>query len=740
MVDERTVVVLAQLPREQRHALMAEAAAAGYELNQVDSLGAAVLALATHPPAAVLVDLDLEEAEELCQKVRTKRRTVDIAIFGLAREVTNDTFARALRRGVDDVSSLFAVGTLAKRLAALPASMSIPPTARGDAVVATHDETEFVIGRLLTYAGYDVEYARDPITLKQLASLERMRLVVTSESMGSVDEFIEPARRRGGAATWIVVADPEVVPSLERRLAKTPRVGIVSSADPFEHILFVSNELAATASDARRERRVLHGALVRFRSTPDGPAELGYSYNVSPRGLYVRTLAPPEPSEIHIEVQAPNSDALVRLQGRVIWRRGFAHLGTTTAPPGFGMEITGGSENDRTTWARGCTQLLVARRAPPKRNPPSQDGVRSDASADGVDDEESQKPRLSEIEELDSSLLDSILPNSIRMIEQARDNRDVQSPASPTASAVAAPQAPRLPRIGEGESSPDGAAPAASPEPEPRSRPKPAPHAEPEPSPASKQKPFREPPPEKELPPSATPGKPQRPDDGGTRASPATAVTARKRRSKASPRKKAGLSIAVGLTIGCILALLSVLGWRLMVSNKSIARSSPTRGAVSAPALDNVTSKGSSPPSIAAGESSAPAPAGRFDDAGPTGEHADADARADAESIETPEDATDVEATRVRDEPVNQEPTNEVSDVPEGELLYHEAYLVVESSIDARVYSNGIDVGPTNAKNKVRCGLRNVRLGDEPGKWRTDGYTVQIDCVKLNRIRLEPTR
>ena len=88
---------------------------------------------------------------------------------------------------------------------------------------------------------------------------------------------------------------------------------------------------------------------------------------------------------------------------------------------------------------------------------------------------------------------------------------------------------------------------------------------------------------------------------------------------------------------------------------------------------------------------------------------------------------------------MDQQPTSELSDVPEGELMHYEAYLFVESSASTRVYSNGIDVGPTNLTNKVRCGLRNVRLGDEPGRWRSNGFTVQIVCAKHNRIRLEPT-
>jgi hypothetical protein len=128
-----------------------------------------------------------------------------------------------------------------------------------------------------------------------------------------------------------------------------------------------------------------------------------------------------------------------------------------------------------------------------------------------------------------------------------------------------------------------------------------------------------------------------------------------------------------------------------------------------------------------------------------TPEDAGADAEHDAQDAESegPDaaDAVDpIAAERAKDEAVDQQPTTELVDVPQGELMHYEAYFVVASSANTRVYSNGIDVGPTNAKNKVRCGLRNVRLGDAPGKWRTRGYTVQIVCMKHNRISLEPTQ
>ncbi len=794
MVDERTVLVLAQLPREERHALMAETAAAAFEQHPVESLGAAVLSLATRPPAAVLVDLELPEAQELCVKVRTKRRSVDVALFGMAREVTADTFAEALRWGVDDVTSLRTEGALASRLIALPEDLANPPVARGDAVVATGDDGEFIIGRMLTNAGYEVEYARDPITLQQLASLERMRLVVTTPRVGNFSDLIQAARRRGGNATWIVISAPDDVAIVERALTGVPRAGVVSRADPFEHILFASNELAGSAADARRERRVLHGALVRFGSSPDGPFDHGYTYNVSPGGLYVRTLAPPKEDEIHVQVVAPNSNEPLHLIGKVAWRRGFARLGTATAPPGFGLQIAGGDEAHRAAWARGCTQLLVARRAPQK--PPRPPGKGAAPPPQARPEATEEVPRISQIEELDDAFLDSVQPDSIRMIEEAAARSEAAS-AEPTI-----PRAPAVPRLSPAETPPQAAiagsapqrnAPTAGPgdtdaATSPRSSaalgpasastaeasaavaaptgpaqvplqqpdravqelksPAVAPAAQPAPSPRKESAPtVAEAPRPKHAGPGADTRQADRPGPSAAQVSPPAAQ---------SPRRT-GCSIAIGLAVGSGLALLTVIGivvvgkpWGTGATNSTQVTTRP--GDLPTTPPPSATSHDLKPPVPAPPDTSKDGPeiadAGddetKGDDAGVP---EDADSPEDVESGDDADTRDETEAgpdatSESPEAPASAEPPPEpdVTEVPEGELNHYEAYFWVDSSASTHVFSNGIDVGPTNAKNKVRCGLRNVRLGDAPGKWRSEGRTVQIECAKHNRVRVEPTQ
>lgn len=685
---------------------MAEAAAAAYDLHYVDTLQAAVLWLATHPPAAVLVDLDLPAAEELCRKVRTKRRVVDVAIFGLAREITDAAFVRALRWGVDDVTSPGTEGALSHRLIALPADQTIPPTARGDAVVAIRDDSELLVGRLLTNAGYEVEYARDATALRQLAGLERMRLVVASEAAGGTAELVATLRQRGNSATWLVLAPAADVPRLERALAGVPKAGVVSRTDPLEYVLFVSNELAAPQTNAREERRVLHGTLVQFRVAPDGPVEHGYTYNVSPRGLYVRTLAPPVDDHLLVEVAVPNTQTMVRLEGVVAWRRGFARLGSATAPPGFGLRIVGGSEDDLRLWARGCTQLLVARHAPEKpahteepldelAEPPSPVAV-GDAGLDAAGGTSSELTAAMAATppqdplgggpgvEATAQSTPLEVPKSAQapVIDEAESRRFENATAGSLASLLEPSLPPPERASGKPPAEPDEVAPA------------------PAGSAVGRAAPL-----------------------GGVHPAPARA------------RKGATLtSLALGGLLGLLFAV-GTIGVLLTLEHRRPAPAAPVAlppgppsvgpqqpSSASAPGPNAPPPDATAAPAVDAGLPEADAGGADAADAGA----ADAGAADDAAVAADPPGAL-------------VPPTPRVTEVAAGELTSFEAFLVVESSASTRVFSNGVDVGPTNTKNRVRCGLRNVRLGDAAGQWRSAGDTVEITCSKLVQIRIEPS-
>ena len=58
-------------------------------------------------------------------------------------------------------------------------------------------------------------------------------------------------------------------------------------------------------------------------------------------------------SEAWLEIAPPRSDRRVRLEGKVVWTRGFGPNDVATIPPGFGVQVTGGSVGDLERFTRG---------------------------------------------------------------------------------------------------------------------------------------------------------------------------------------------------------------------------------------------------------------------------------------------------------------------------------------------------------------------------------------------------
>lgn len=794
MSEERTLLLLARFGRDERRALLAEAAAAAYELQSVDSLEAAVLALAAHPPPAVLVDLALEDAEKLCRKIRTRRRAVDVAIFGLTSTITEPTFARALAWGVDDVVSPRIEGAIATRLVALPLDPTVPVPERGDAVVATRDESENLVGRMLTNAGYQVEYATDSTSLLHLAASERMRLVVASPDLGSPRDHVATTRRRGGNATWIVLGRPAEVARLERELSDLPRVGVVSLADALDHILFVSNELGVgDGRGERRERRILHGALCAFCPLGSATLEHGFTYNVSPSGLYVRTLSPPREDRVRIDVLAPGTEQPVRLEGQVAWRRGFGRLGAATAPPGFGVRLVGGELDDRTTWARACTALLVNRAAPakprasgsvppaaPAAAPPRPRG----ATLLGMGATDGSTPAPPAAPATPAPPATSTTPAGPPVVTpdpSALSATPAGPPVAATAPAAPAPGAP-LAATTKPDLPPEPPAPVASP---------PLPAASDTPTPivplpaaaldanatalaatraaeASGDGGARanEPAPADPVPgadgeaeardqrrvsvPSDLPARraSQRPsqESGRSERVPAAPDPAVASSPPARPRAAVPRSVLFGLLLGALAVLATVVlasRWSARVPEPAPRPTAPREpGAPSVtaavPATDGVTTRAPRPAPSTTADATEPSAATpeppEEPSATPVPSGSDA-AAATVEATSTAPSSAPVPPSAPSSAPAGPVITHE----PASDLLHYEALLEVVTATPTQVFSNGILVGPSGQAHKVRCGLRFVRLGDAPGAWRSEGVTVDVECGRLTRIRMTTT-
>jgi hypothetical protein len=248
-------------------------------------------------------------------------------------------------------------------LRALPREAAEPPkTGRGNALIAEADRTRrTVVARVLRNAGYAVTFA---VTSDDAAAFsERPDLslaVINSELMPTARPLIERARELGSSANFILCCAPRDLRAAREGLQDLNGVAAVDGFAAPENVLFASNELRAGAVNNRKSARLLYGTTVGFRGAGRERDDLGFTYNVSSSGLYVRTLAPPDDDETWVELRPPRTERLVRLVVKIAWRRRFNHNENATVPPGFGAQIIDGARADLEAWSDGYSTMSTA--------------------------------------------------------------------------------------------------------------------------------------------------------------------------------------------------------------------------------------------------------------------------------------------------------------------------------------------------------------------------------------------
>jgi len=348
-------------------------------------------ALSDVTPLAIVLRMDAHGAEQACAHVRSQARFAQIAVFGVAPELNDLAFTELFVWGGDDLVGVSTPDPITRRLrvlrppptttrpvmqaisaaqiAAAAAAVAAPKHAIVAGPVATWRS---VMGRALYNGGFTVRFAASPEGLAEECLAEGVRVVVTSDDWeGGGANALANARARGSKAAWVIVAPPKRLGEAHGAVGKLGPAAAMDGFAPPENILFVVNELLASRGvDKRANPRLLYGTSIAFRLAGRGEDEIGFSYNVSAGGAFVRTLAPPDPGqEVWLEMWPPRSERRVRLAGRVAWRRAFGPVGGATVPPGFGVEILDGLAGDLDRWRTGCNafaeSMLKLRAAKP---------------------------------------------------------------------------------------------------------------------------------------------------------------------------------------------------------------------------------------------------------------------------------------------------------------------------------------------------------------------------------------
>ena len=316
-------------------------------------------------PVAIVMKMDAPGAELAFAQIRSQARLSRVPVFGVAPESSDVAFTELFTWGGDDLVNVASTYPLVKRLRGIHSASTTqgkrvagaPDAPLPVAIVAGPVATwRSVIGRALHSGGFAVRFATATLAEEWMA--DGVRVVVAASDLpdGGAVAALEKSRSRGSVVPWVLVTPPK---GIAESIAATESLGGAATMDAFappENVLFVINELlAARGVDKRASPRLLYGTSVAFRAAGGPEDEIGFSYNVSAGGAYVRTLAPPDPGqEVWVEMWPPRSERRVRLAGKVAWRRPYGPVGTATVPPGFGIQLTDGLAGDLGRWGAGC--------------------------------------------------------------------------------------------------------------------------------------------------------------------------------------------------------------------------------------------------------------------------------------------------------------------------------------------------------------------------------------------------
>ncbi len=316
-------------------------------------------------PSAVLLHLRTLLACDLISSLRRTPRWERVPIIGLTTEPSEIAFAETFWAGGDDVVNPADVDSLVARLR-VAQSRGKPERedARGRVVVAGGEGAfRVAAARVLSGAGYDVELAMTGEEVEDAASDPSVRAIVLSASLPGMTALaaVESARAAGRKVPFVVVVAPRL---MHRARSVARHLDDVALCDAFaapDEILFATNEILSANGDERRvAARVAFGTRVWLRPAGAERDVLGYTYNVSARGVFVRTLYPfPQDQPVWMEIVPPRGDRRVRLACRAAWRRPFGPLGPALCPPGTGFEITGGLPGEKELFEAGVARLAA---------------------------------------------------------------------------------------------------------------------------------------------------------------------------------------------------------------------------------------------------------------------------------------------------------------------------------------------------------------------------------------------
>jgi DNA-binding response OmpR family regulator len=341
MTVPKSLLLVGKVRPERKRSLTGMAVAAELPLVAIEDSAEALAWLDTNDPGCVIVDAAASRVDKLIAKVRTKRQLAHVPVLSLVSTPDDLWIEQYFGWGGDDVVHVDAGATLLDRLRAVPREP--PRTSPGRRVlIGDPDKTRTdVLGRVFGLAGFDVKSALDRKSLEFYVKQYDPPVIVVNSTLGDLPELVARMRQSGSNAAFIITAARREFEAQQTALGPVERCAVVGvQVNPWQ-ILYRANELAKSNQVERRnESRRPFGSFVLFRAAGTDDDDVGVAYNLSSRGMFVRTFAPVLSEDVWLEWRVPQDKTRVRLEGRVVWRQvSLSDTERASSPLGFGVEF-----------------------------------------------------------------------------------------------------------------------------------------------------------------------------------------------------------------------------------------------------------------------------------------------------------------------------------------------------------------------------------------------------------------
>lgn|GEM_PF-607456 len=350
--------------------------------------------LGTNGAHVVVISAEAAKAGDVCAAVR---RLVgrQVVIIGIAPQVEGVAFGEFAGWGGDDLIQADSKRALSARfrtirsdLVKAGATRTIPqPREDGRFLVVAPEKSEVAASApVIEQAGHHavvVHTFEDAAT--RLSVGRDIRLVIDARMPGALD-FVDTALTQDSCAGIVLACLPQQLGQLTKRYEESSdRLIVLDCFSSTDAVVLAANQLKAQPSNRRSTERLLFSTLVAFREAGGDADQVGYTYNISAGGMYVRTTAMPLSEQVWIEIVPPGSMERVRLEGRVAWRTPVTRADSSPFPVGIGIEITEGSKRSLAAWQEGYRALQskfdVASQRKPRLMTPSVELARQDAQS-----------------------------------------------------------------------------------------------------------------------------------------------------------------------------------------------------------------------------------------------------------------------------------------------------------------------------------------------------------------------